>query len=82
MRETYGTNPSRKCRNCCNLHCKSKAATEKVCIAYSPDLEWDVGTAACGLYNVAFAGLRPVRLPLAESLSVGSENNRVEGKVA
>lgn len=64
MRKEYGEKPANWCGQCCN--CQAKCGVSKVCIAWSDTLPWNEDLRACGLFNVAFRGLRPRRRPLHE----------------
>lgn len=66
MRKTYGEKPAEHCDYCCNCQQISRTGRERACIAYDCNALWDPHQHACGLFNVAFAGIRPRIRPLAE----------------
>lgn len=66
MRKEYGENPNQRCKNCCNRQITAASGECKVCIAYSNTIPWPGESLACGIFNVAFRGLRPQPRPLSE----------------
>lgn len=66
MRKEYGEKPADRCRHCCNCQSKCRGDSAKMCIGYSRTITWDEDSVACGLFNIAFNGLRPRRRMLEE----------------
>lgn len=67
MLKEYGYGRIQKCGTCCNCqHTAALNTSKKACIAYSESMAWDETSPSCGLYNIAFRGIRPKRRPLSE----------------
>lgn len=78
MYAEYGDCPSAHCDTCCNFQSTAEANGAKACIAYGAWKAWDPNTYACGIYNVAFRGLRPRRRPLGELYEKSKKTNTQE----
>lgn len=61
MRDYYGIKYGKHCQFCCNCQKKRAGMPEygMHCIAYSDEAAWNPDETACGLYNIAFLGMRP-----------------------
>ena len=68
MRKEYGENCCEACFACCNRQWNNREERKMVCIAFDADVSWDGSERACGLFNVPFRGIRPVRRPLNDFL--------------
>lgn len=78
MRKEYGESPAQRCRNCCNCQLKRRSEQSKICIGYSLEEPWDDNSIACGLFNIAFEGLRPRRRRLEEMYPTKPKNYKSE----
>lgn len=71
MAKEYGSNPSVRCRDCCNCQKVPSSPNSRYCIAFGwvegCDCTWSTERfGGCGLYNHPFKALRPRHVPLAE----------------
>lgn len=71
MAKEYGSNPSVRCRDCCNCQKVPSSPNSRYCIAFGwvegYDCTWNTDKfGGCGLYNHPFKALRPRHVPLAE----------------
>lgn len=83
MRKEYGECADENCLYCCNYQKKSKQDNaDLVCIAYDSQGKWDPSETACGLFNIPFRGLRPLRRELVEFFRKEKKQEPDEEQVA
>lgn len=81
----YGRKAAYTCGRCCNCQPIAWNAKTKFCAAFGRKegvrWEWDEKLTACGLFNFAFAALRPKRVPLIDVLyqnpAAGAESEQM-----
>lgn len=85
MTKEYGSNPTVRCRDCCNCQKQPGKANLRYCVAFGLTTEYDCTwnpdrIGGCGLYNRPFKAVRPRRVPLVEVYGTGKRLGDDQGK--